>query len=241
MLKSSFVFIISLFLTTGCTILNAQPSTVVLDKPIAVKGKLLFKDDFKTPAFYTKDPQQVKDGWSVKVSHAQWVHTINGLQSKWDTGHMPVLTYSGEFKNAVIELEFRYFEEEGKWSACRVSATNPQINPRAYAASIWANGDNKARPLGMVLEHDEWKPGVITTVDNKPASFKAGLWYKLTVELIDDYVRANCNGVTVSGTHELFGIPKNAIYIGVGTSTHEIRKLRVYEATKSRYLQKHFD
>ncbi len=47
-----------------------------------------------------------------------------------------------------------------------------------------------------------------------------------------DVVRATCNGVTVIGTHEKFGIPKNSISLGVGTSRHELRKFRVYEALK---------
>jgi len=143
---------------------------------------------------------------------------------------MPVLVYSGEFGDAIIEVDFRFQEEEGKWSACRISATNPELNPRAYAASVWANADSKSRALGMVLEHDEWKPGVITTVDTLMATYEPGKWYRLRLELVGNKAMATCNGVTVYGTHEKFGIPKNSIYLGTGTIKHELRNFRVYEA-----------
>lgn len=201
------------------------------DTNMAIKGKLLLEEDFTTPAAYTKDFQPTKDGWSVKAGHAKWVKSGKGVESVWETGHMPVLGYSGTFRDAVIEVDFRFQKEEGKWAACRISAANPELNPRAYAASVWANSDNKARALGMVLEHDEWKPGVITTVDTLMATYQPNKWYTLRLELIGNNAQATCNGVTVFGTHELFGIPKNSISLGVGTAKHELRNFRVYEAT----------
>ena len=197
---------------------------------MAIKGKLLFADDFKTPVEYTKEYQPVNEGWSVKAGHAKWEKSGKNLQSVWETGHMPVLVYSGSFRDAVIEIDFRFHQEEGKWAACRISAANPDLNPRAYAASVWANSDSKSRALGMVLEHDEWKPGVITTVDSLMASFEPNKWYTLRLELIGNNAEATCNGVTVFGTHELFGIPKTSISLGVGTCKHELRNFRVYEA-----------
>lgn len=199
------------------------------------KGKLLFKDDFDNKMIYTKENQDVGEGWKVRANHASWVQNKHGVRSIWKEGHMPVLTYQGSFNDAIIEVDFRYVKEEGagKWSGCRISATNPELNPRAYAASVWANMDNPGRKLGMVLEHDEWKPGVITTVDNKAATFEPGKWYTLRLELLGDSARATCNGVTVAGTHEKFGIvPKTSISLGVGTCPHELRRFRVYEALK---------
>lgn len=197
---------------------------------MATKGKLLFEDHFKTPVEYTKEFQPVVEGWSVRAGHAKWEKIGQGVQSVWETGHMPVLMYSGSFGDAVIEVDFRFHKEEGKWAACRISAANPDLNPRAYAASVWANSDNKARALGMVLEHDEWKPGVITTVDSLMATFEPDKWYTLRLELIGNNAQATCNGVTIFGTHILFGIPKTSISLGVGTCKHELRNFRVYEA-----------
>jgi hypothetical protein len=198
---------------------------------MAVKGDLLLEEHFQHYESYTKEPLPVKPGWRVRNSHAEWKRVAEGVQSVWQEGHMPVLVYEGAFGDAIIEIEFRFHQENGKWAACRVSAANSQLNPRAYATSVWANLDNPARPLGMVLEHDEWKPGVITTVENKPASFDPDTWYTLRLEMIGDKVLATCNGVSVYGTHEKFGLPKTSVVLGTGLSPHYLRNFRVYSAT----------
>ncbi|HLP36313.1 family 16 glycoside hydrolase [Lacibacter sp.] len=230
MKRNSFhlLLLVSLLLMCyGCSV--AKPDT----QSIAIKRQLLLNEDFSTPAVYTKEYQTVNAGWKVKLSHAEFIKTSDGLESKYSSGHMPVITYEGQFADVVIELEFRFFEEDGKWAACRVSATNPQLNPRAYAVSVWANQNNKARNKGMVLEHDEWKPGIITEVNNKTGNWQSGKWYKLRLEIIGNYVRATCNGITVSGSHEKFGIPKTNIYLGVGTCKHQIKNFKVYAAEKN--------
>lgn len=218
--------IILIFISTGMHTIDS----ILPKNPSLKKGRLLFKDNFDNKITYTKEYQKVAEGWWVKTTHANWEQTKNGLKSIYKEGHMPVLTYKGELKNVIIELDFRFYTEEGKWSACRVSATNPVLNSRAYAVSAWANIDNKARSLGMILEHDEWKPGEITTVDHKQANFVPGKWYTLRLEVVGNTAKATCNGITVSGNNANFGIDKSAIYLGVGTSPHELRNFRVYEA-----------
>jgi hypothetical protein len=216
--------LLSLVSLVGATSLRAQ---------MAVKGQLLLEEKFLRYEQYAKDAQPAAEGWTVRANHAAWKRTPDGVTSVWQTGHMPVLTYEGSFGDAVIEVDFKFHAEPGKWAACRISATNPKLNPRAYAASVWARAslDNSGRPLGMVLEHDEWKPGVITTVDTRPAAFEPDKWYTLRMELIGDRVLATCNGVSVYGPHEKFGVqPKTSISLGVGTCPHELRNFRVYAA-----------
>ena len=60
---------------------------------MALKGKLLFEDDFKTPTNYTSHPQPVADGWTVKIAHSNWKKTGVNVQSVWPGGHMPVLQF----------------------------------------------------------------------------------------------------------------------------------------------------
>jgi hypothetical protein len=204
---------------------------------MAVKGRLLFQDDFKTPTNYTSRPQPVADGWTVKIAHSNWRKTGDGVQSVWRGGHMPVLEFDCEqpFTNVVIEVDFRFHRDAGTNSAnngaaCRISPTNFKLNPSAYAASIWANLDSKDRQPGLVLEHDEWKPNGIVTVDRKPLALKPDKWYRVRMELIGDAVLANCSGVTVYGTFEKFGLPKTSVPLGSGYCVHDFRRFRIYEA-----------
>lgn len=196
----------------------------------AEKGKLLLDEDFRQPAAYTREFQPGKPGWRVRAWHADWRATPDGVQSLWTSGHMPVLAFEGEFRDVIIELEFRFKAEPGKKSVCRISATNPELNPRAYSVSSWVNVSSKERDLGVVLEHDEWKPGVITTVGNAKAEFAPDQWHTMRLEVVGDHASVTAGGVTVSGSHEKFGLPKTLIVIGTGYSPHEIRRLKVFEA-----------
>lgn len=82
----------------------------------------------------------------------------------------------------------------------------------------------------MVLEHDEWKPNGIVTVDHKPLTLKPDKWYHVRMELIGNNSLANCNGVTVYGSNDLFGMPKTTIALGSGYCVHNFRNFRVYAA-----------
>lgn len=200
---------------------------------MAVKGKLLLAEDFQEHAEYSPERQPVRDGWQVYVAHGNWKRSSDGVQSSWQSGHMPVLVFEGSFRDVVIELDFRFHGEPGKWGGARISAANSELDPEAYAASVWANpdggGHDGGRPQGMILEYDSWKLGP-TTVANKPAPFESDTWYTMRVELIGNKVLATSNGVTVFGTHQKFGLPKTAIYLGAGLCPHDLRKFRVYEA-----------
>lgn len=200
-------------------------------EPLALKGKLLFQENFATPTSFTKQLQTIHDGWRVRSAHADWAHTDEGLRSVWTTGHMPVLVYEGNYNDAVIEVDFRFHQEPGKTAGARISACNMEKMPRTYAASIWANSTKKGDPPGLVLETEEWKPNGITVVTNKPADFESDKWYTLRLELIGNKALGSCNGMSVYGTHEKFGLqPKTSVWLTVGTSPHELRNLHVYEA-----------
>jgi hypothetical protein len=200
---------------------------------MALKGKLLLAEDFQSRAEYPKERQPVQDGWQVRAAHAKWERTAAGVRSIWEKGHMPVLAYDGNFSNAVIEVDFRFEPEAGRWGGCRVSAANPELNPRAYAVSVWANSDgsghDRGRPQGVLLEHDEWSAGP-ERVAHANGSFAPNTWHTLRLECLGTNALASCNGITAFGSHEKFGLAKKSIYLGVGTSRHELRRLRVYEA-----------
>jgi hypothetical protein len=186
------------------------------------------------PATYNKESQPAQPGWRARTMHQEWARTPEGgIASKWTSGHMPVLALEGSFQDFIAEFEFRYQKIDGQKAVCRVSALNPTLDPRAYAVSAWANADSAERPLGVVLERDVWKPGTITTVAREPATFVSGKWYAMRLEVVGDRALASCNGVTVSGQHEKFALPKTILAIGTGHCPHEIRSLRVYEATRN--------
>ncbi len=215
----------------ACVLLVTAISWLSLAAQPAVKGELLLQEDFQSHAVYTKERLEVKPGWQVRVAHGIWTRSAEGVQSTWEKGHSPVLVYEGNFGNCIIEVDFRYQAEAGHWAACRVSATNPELFPRAYAASVWANVDFKSRGRGLVLENDIWS-GPIARVAYKKVEYAPDTWHTLRLELIGNKGVAECNGVRISGSHDKFGLPKTTIWLGTGQSSHELRNLRVYAARR---------
>lgn len=196
---------------------------------LAQKGELFLQEDFQRHAVYTKEKLPLRDGWQVRVAHGIWTRSADGVQSTWETGHSPVLVLEGSFGDVIIELEFRYRTEPGKWAACRISATNPTLFPRGYALSTWANVDFKSRGRGFLLENDIWD-GPITRVSYAKADFASDTWHTLRLENIGNTALASCNGVTIHGTHEKYGLLKTSLWLATGMSPHELRNLRVYAA-----------
>lgn len=198
---------------------------------LAIKGKLLLADDFKSLPQYTKELQPIGDGWQVKATHPSWHLTAEGIESSWAQGHNPVLFYEGPFKDVVVEIDFRFKHEEGKKAYFRLGPANRELDPRAYTVSAWVNIDSPARPPGLVLEHEEWRTQGYTSVITQVAEFKPDTWYTTRLEVIGDTALVSCNGVTISGSYHKFAIPKALLAIGVGQSPHELRHLRIYAAT----------
>lgn len=220
-------------LASGLAVCAASVVFAAEPAPAAEKGELLLQDDFKGYAAFTKERQPAKaPGWVVRVAHATWEPTAEGVRSVWTSGHNPVLVYEGNFGDVIVEVDFRYTAEPGRWAACRVSASNGQLDPRAYAVSAWANVDNLARGRGFVLENEVWGGYIIRTGYTK-AQFAPDTWHTLRLEVVGDTARADCAGFTVRGRHEKYGLPKTSLWLGTGQSAHELRNLRIYAVKRA--------
>ncbi|MGN6643306.1 MAG: 3-keto-disaccharide hydrolase, partial [Verrucomicrobiota bacterium] len=68
-------------------------------------------------------------------------------------------------------------------------------------------------------------------VATQPGHFEPDTWYTLRLEIIGDQALASCNGFTALGRYEKFGLPKTLLVLSVGKSAHELRHLRIYEAS----------
>lgn len=204
-------------------------SAAVIAVHAAESGEILLAEDFRRYDSYTRERLPLATGWQVRVAHGIWTRTADGVQSLETPGHQPVLVVEGEFADVIVELEFRYRAEPGKWAACRVSATNTELHPRAYAASVWANVDYHSRAVGLVLEHDQWS-GTVTQVARKMADFAPNVWHKLRLEIVGDHAVAMVGGVKVEGYFSTFGLRKNSLWLATGLSAHELRHLRIYAA-----------
>ncbi len=46
---------------------------------------------------------------------------VLGSAKRLESGHMPVLKIEGDFHHCLIEVDFRFREEDGRWGGCRIS------------------------------------------------------------------------------------------------------------------------
>ncbi|MCX6143064.1 MAG: DUF1080 domain-containing protein [Ignavibacteriales bacterium] len=200
-------------------------------KHIALNGRILLKDDFNTLKELTKEFQPLSDGWKVKVWHSGFKQGTEGLESVWESGHNPVIVYEGSFKDVVVEVDFRFRKEQdpARNAFCRINPLSRQLDPGAYCISTWANINAAGRTRGLVLEYDLWNAGP-TGVAAQLGTFEPDTWYTMRLEVIGEDAMVSCNGMVVTGNYRTFGLQKNWLAIGVGKGTHELRRLRVYEA-----------
>ncbi|RXK55903.1 hypothetical protein ESB00_08490 [Oleiharenicola lentus] len=205
-----------------CLVPSAMPQAV---EP----GELLLAEDFRRHDSYTRERLPLNRGWQARVAHGIWTRTPDGVQSLETPGHQPVLVVEGSFGDVVVELEFRYRAEPGKWAACRVSATHTELQPRSYAASVWANVDYHSRAVGLVLEHDQWS-GTVTQVARTMTEITPDTWHKLRFTIVGDRATASLDGKEIKGSFPTFAGPKNSLWLATGLSAHELRRLRVYAA-----------
>jgi hypothetical protein len=196
---------------------------------LAEKGELLLEEDFRRYANYTSEWLPLASGWRVRVAHGTWTRTDEGVQSEETPKHQPVLVLEGSFQDVIVEVDFRYRVEPGKWAACRISAANHELHPRAYAASVWANIDYKSRAVGLVIEHDQWS-GHVTQVGRTMTEPAPEAWHQLRFEILGDRALASCDGVVAQGHHPRFALPKTSLWLATGLSRHELRRLRIYRA-----------
>jgi hypothetical protein len=201
---------------------------------LAQKGRLLLQDDFKQPAVYTKEYQQVAPGWMVKAWHQEFIHLPQGgIESKWTTGHNPVLAYECHVKDVVVEVEFKFEKDAlpANNGYLRVNFLNRELFPKAYSVSTFVNGGTKGRPLGLTLENEQWRSQGYVAVQSRYTEIKPETWYKVRLEVIGDYAVLTCNGTSVSGSNPTFALPKTMFTLAVGKIKHQLRNLRIYEAT----------
>lgn len=68
-------------------------------------------------------------------------------------------------------------------------------------------------------------------MNHKPTTFNSFKWYRASMELIGKIVLASCDGITVYGSHDKFGLPKTSVAPGTRYCVRDFRRFRIYEST----------
>ncbi len=213
-----------------------EPVTAVL----ARRGDLILDDDGSIDRG-GKQVALLQRGTRVRMSVGRWNRSDaerNVWRSTWKTGmgHVPVAAYQGiRARNLIVEVTFRYGPNTEPWhhQCFRIAADNrPDIT--GHVVSAWANVDNDFIESGFLLQHIRKTPEkkIIEDLlmDRQPLSIESGKWYTAVLEVVDDEALFRMDGHVAWARSQRIRAPKNLVSITLGTTWHEIRRVRIWHA-----------
>ena len=227
---------ITMFGFHGHAIADDQPLPSVLAK----RGELILDDDGSMERG-GKKIRSFGNGVGLKSALGSWKRAApksNVWRSTWKEGmgHPPVAAYTGiEAKNVIVEVTFRYGKATESWHSqfLRIAADQrPQL--KGHIVSAWVNPKGRYTKTGFVLEHvgkrnkASGSRGLL--LDHQPIKSKPGIWYTATLEIVDDEALFRMGDHVAYAKAEQIRMPKNLVSVTLGTTWHEIKRVRIWHA-----------
>jgi hypothetical protein len=211
---------------------------------MANKGKLLFHDDMSLDRGKEKKTSLNKN-WQLRANMGIWNKKDGYWQSSWKpgSGHTPVMAYLGQFKNAVIEVKFRYNKMTLDWHThCfRIALDNRELYT-GHVLSAWANPNNDFIETGFLLQHisKNTDKSILSDLilDKQPLKHKVDEWHTAILEVVDNKVLFHMDGNLAYSESQTSNVEKILISLTLGKTLHDIKSVKVWEATLKRDWQK---
>ena len=235
-----------LFLTT-LTALLPREITLANDGPakavLARHGQLIVDDDGsrkrggRVAATFDGDVK-------LRAAAGTWNRAepeSNIWRSTWKPGkgHTPVAAYHGfQVNNLIVEVTFRYGDVTELWHhQCFRIAADQRPKITGHIVSAWANPNNDFIETGFLLQHitktPEKKIIEDLLLDHQKLSVEPRIWYTAMLEIVDDEALFHMGSHVTYAQAEQIGIPKNQVSLTLGTTWHEIKRVRIWEATRN--------
>ena len=228
---------IIMFTCARNTIAEDLPRSTVLAK----RGKLILDDDGSKNRG-GKTLTAFSDSVGLKTALGSWKRAApnsNVWRSTWKKGmrHPPVAAYRGlDAKNLIVEVTFRYGEASEAWhnQFLRIAADRrPQL--KGHLVSAWANSNSGYTKTGFVLEYvgkrDKSTGSRGLLLDHQPLNWKPNTWYTATLEIVDDEALFRMGDHVAYAKAKQIRMPKNLVSLTLGTTWHEIKRVRIWHAT----------
>ncbi len=230
--------LVALFLVVNCV---DQALAEDLPQPtlLAKRGALILDDDGSKDRG-GKVTIELNEGVGVRAALGIWKRAesdSNVWRSMWEEGmgHPPVASYRGLVaKNLVVEVTFRYGPNSESWHSqfLRIAADQrPQI--KGHIVSAWVNLNGPYTEKGIVIEHvpPRGKQGIL--MDHQPLSSEAETWLTATLEIVGDETLFRMGDHVAYAKKEEIGIAKNLVSLTLGTTWHEIKRVRIWHAEEN--------
>ena len=207
---------------------------------LATRGKLII-DDHGSGDRGGELIRDLGNGVGLKTVLGIWERSENDSKvwrSTWVDGHPPVASYKGvHANNLIVEITFRYGEvvDPSQSQFMRIAADQrPQIN--GHIVSAWSNPNSDYTKTGFLLEHvsaktdqnDDNSRKII--LDHQPLISDANTWYTAILEIVGDEALFRMGNHIAYAKSDKITIPKNMVSITLGTTWHEIKRVRIWHA-----------
>lgn len=233
---TALIVVAGLLAGAGAAVADDSP----LPTALARRGELIVDDDG------AKDrggrvTVELNDGVGVRAALGSWNRTAPDSKvwrSTWTKGmkHPPVASYRGlETTNLIVEVTFRYGErtELSQDQFLRIAADQrPRF--KGHIVSAWANARSRYTETGVVLEHVGKQDGKSDTrgwlMDHQPIRTAPSIWYTALLEIVDDEALFRMGDHVAYAKAEPIRMPKNLVSLTLGTTWHEIKRVRIWHA-----------
>ena len=232
------LFSIAQFLPTQAHEAEAL-GTIPTETCLAERGKLILNDDGSLERgrkVAAKFPESVK----LRATAGHWERSeeINVWRSTWNPkmGHIPVVSYQGiTTSNLIIEVSFRFGATSEPWHhQCFRIAVDDRPKITGHILSAWANPNNKFIEQGFLLQHirKQKDKTVIEDLllDHQPLDTQANRWHTAILEVVGDEALFRMGSHVAYAKAKQIEMPKNLVSLTMGTTWHEIKRVRIWEA-----------
>ncbi|PHS07776.1 MAG: hypothetical protein COA78_13250 [Blastopirellula sp.] len=223
----------------GCAV-QAIADDLPLLTSLAKRGKLILDDDGSKDRG-GKTIINLNDGIGLKTALGSWERAapksnIWRSTCKEGMGHPPVAAYQGvNAKNLIVEVTFRYGEMTESWhdQFLRI-ATDQRPQLKGHIVSAWVNPKGRYTKTGFVLEHvgkpDETTGSRGLLLDHQPINSVPKTWYTATLEIVDNEALFRMGDHVAYAKADQIRMPKNLVSLTLGTTWHEIKRVRIWHA-----------
>jgi len=214
--------------------------TTPIDTWLAKRGALILDDDGSLQRG-GKTIARFSGSAKVRASAGLWNRSEqrNVWRSTWKPGmgHTPVASYQGiSVNDLIIEVTFRYGEMTEPWhhQCFRIAVDNrPEVT--GHIVSAWANPNNNFIEQGFLLQHiRKQKDKTIIEdllLDQQALQVQAHQWYTAVLEIVNDEALFRMGHHVAYAKAAQIGMPKNLVSLTLGTTWHEIKRVRIWQAT----------
>lgn len=217
---------------------------------LAERGNLILDDDGSLERggkITAKFPDSVR----LRAAAGRWERSeqANAWRSTWNPkmGHTPVASYQGITANdLIIEVTFRFGELTEPWHhQCFRIAIDDRPLITGHIISAWANPNNEFIEQGFLLQHiRKQKDKTIIEdlmLDHQPLTTQAHQWHTAILEVVGDEALFRMGRHVAYARAKQIEMPKNLVSLTMGTTWHEIKRVRIWNATANPAWPAHKD